>query len=742
MPQKVFSLLLLLAAWQFCPAQVPAVSAAWSTFVGGAGSQYGGFLYDIALDPEGNIVGVGAFEAGFPVTPAAWDTTFGGGSGAGPGGLQAADAVVFKLDKTGSQLLWATYLGGSRADAAVAVKVAPNGNIFVAGNTTSPDFPTSADAFQNTHGDGNLGNYDVFLAILSPDGDSLLHASLYGGLGDDYAGDLDLGSDDEVAVTGYTNGGNVPVSPNAFDQSFNGAIGFSDIFVFKSNSTASQLLYSTYIGGSESETGIAIQLNAQGEAVITGEVNSFDFPTTPGALYENKTGLGASAYMARLSNDGSQLLACTYLAGNRGDYAEALVLSHEEEVWIAGRTYSDIFPLSPDAIDDSHNGDADIFLARISAAGDSLQYASYYGGSSREICTDMALNAQGELFLVGNTVSPDFPTTDCSTDSTWNGGSLYWGGDAFLLKFDASGTRLLYSSFWGGTANESTPAIAMDPADCPGSVVLGMTTGSNDFPTTPGAYMETKPPNDQFGITRLGESLQVKITLPADSCPQTGAAFPLGYEVLDCGHWTDLSALQWDFGDGSGRLDSATSHVYTQNGDYLVGLSLPGCTERLDTVGLGLFGLDLGPDLDLCRGEKAWLDGRVAQAQTYRWQDGGTEALREVDREGLWWLEVTDARGCTASDSVVVQLLGEGDIVPPNVFSPNGDGINDAFLISGLEDKRFALLVYDRWGTLVHEDPAYNNDWAGRDLPEGTYYYILESPDRCGRYMGSVTLIR
>lgn len=737
-------LLFLALAFPLLHGQSPAVSLEWSTFVGGPPTQYGGSLFDIAMDADGNIVGVGAFESGFPVTPFAYDTTFGGGGSSGGGSLTGADAVIFKLSADGSTLLWSTYLGGSRADAANSVKIGPDGSVYISGYTSSYDFPTTPNAFQPSHGDSTFGNEDAFIAKLSSDGDSLLYCSFYGGLGHDRPRGMDLGPDGDLFVTGYTVGGDVPTTPGAFDESFNGAPGFSDIFVFRADPNSGALEYATFIGGSESESGHAIEVNDAGEATITGEVSSPNFPVTPNAVFPNETGASMSAYATRLSADGSQLLMSTYLSGNRGDYGEALALTPEGDVWIVGRTYSDIFPLTPDAYDNvmPGQGEVDCFLSRISADGTTLQYSSYFGDTLREIATDIVLTEGGELFISGNTVSHRFPVTNCTYDSTLSGGSNYWGGDAFLLKFDSTGRELIFSTLLGGFGDEMWGNIVLDDAACTESLVIGLTTGSNNYPVTPGVYQEVKYPASQFGITRFIESRDVEVNLPSGPCPVSGEPFEMSYSVADCGHWTDMTALEWNLGDGTIVQDSAVSHVYASPGDYMVTVAVPGCPTALDTVDLSLFGVDLGPDMKICLGEEVWLEAGSSNALSYLWHDGATDPRHLVDQTGTLWVEVVDALGCTASDSVNVELLGEGDIEPPNVFSPNGDGINDAFFVSGMEDKVFSLSVYDRWGALHYSSAAYQNDWKGGDLPEGTYYYILESPDLCGRFMGWVALLR
>ncbi|HHG85279.1 MAG TPA: T9SS type B sorting domain-containing protein, partial [Bacteroidetes bacterium] len=343
----------------------------------------------------------------------------------------------------------------------------------------------------------------------------------------------------------------------------------------------------------------------------------------------------------------------------------------------------------------------------------------------------------------GNTTSPDFPTTVCTIDSTNAGGNAYWGGDIFLVKFDSSGERLLYSTLIGGAGDEAHAKLALDNAACTRGVIIGANSDSPDFPTTADGFMPTNPgATTQHAFIRLKEELNVRIILPPDSCPKAGEAFVLSPEIDGCGHWTDFRKLEWSFGDGVVVWDTAPSHAYSGNGNYTVQVRKPGCSEVLDEQVLNLFALDLGPDLEICPGQDIILDASIAQASSYLWHDGLTTATHQVDKAGLLFVTATDARGCSASDTVKVNLLTQDNVQIPNIFTPNGDGINDKFFVTGLGDTAWHLQVFDRWGKLRLSDTAYQNDWQGDQLPEGVYYYILKSRLTCGTFIGHVTLMR
>lgn len=718
------------------PLVIDPVSIEWSTFLAGTNGSRA-FLRDILLDEAGNIYGVGYAEAGFPTTPGVFNPQHNGNS------APLLDVVVFKMDPTGSSLIWATYLGGERGEQGTAIARDPAGNIYVTGSTYSTDFPASANAVQPLHGDGIFNNRDAFAAKISPNGDALLYATFFGGLGDEYGTAIDVNAAGEAFIGGYTNGGAIPTTPGVLREQFAGAPGFSDAFVFRLNPDGSQFIYSTYIGGTQSETITELIINDQNEASFTGEVNSPDFPITPDAAFRFKLGNSACAYASRLSADGSKMMASTYLCGYQGDHGEGLALNEAGDFYVTGRTYSSTFPTTPDAYDPTFGGSPDAFFARVSADGSSLQYASLYGEGGQQTGTGIRVNAAGEIFVTGITGSIDFPTTSCAMDSTHNGGNSYWGGDIFLLKFDSTGRDLLYSSLIGGSREDRLPTMELDNEGCTEGVVIAATSNSEDFPTTPGAFQEVVGGNAERSIVlRISESLDLAIRME-DSCPTPGDTFSLSADFLSCGHWTDPRQWQWDLGDGTLVGDTASlRHAYAQPGSYTVRLYRPHCPEPVAERVIDLLDLDLGPDLELCPGDEVWLDATLPRAVAYRWYDGVTEATHRVDKSGALYVDAWDAAGCQVSDTVQVTVLEGDSIEVPNAFSPNGDGINDAFFVTGLGTGRWALTVYDRWGKERYFSPAYQNDWEGDALPVGAYYYVLRNAAGCGQRMGAVNLVR
>src|SRR5204862_384833 len=225
------------------------------------------------------------------------------------GVVGAADAVVTKLNPTGSALVYSTYLGGSSSDAGYGIAVDAAGNAYVTGGTGSTDFPTTIGAFQTTKGGGFR---DAFVTKLNPTGSALVYSTYLGGSGDDYGEGIKLDTPGNAYVTGGTGSTDFPTTAGAIQTTFGGGGGFGcggDAFVTKLNPTGSALVYSTYLGGSGNDYGYGIAVDTLGNAYVTGVTFSTDFPTTPGAIQTTFGGgggffRGGDAFVTKLNPTG------------------------------------------------------------------------------------------------------------------------------------------------------------------------------------------------------------------------------------------------------------------------------------------------------------------------------------------------------------------------------------------------------------------------------------------------------
>lgn len=469
----------------------------YSTFLGGSSHELAG---GIAVDADGKAVVVGTTQSDdFPTTSSAVDGTFNGGVidvfvaklDADGSGLVYATY----LGGTPTPLRRGT---GDTIEFGRAVTVDANGNAYITGQTTSSDFPTTSGSFQPSLNATPDEATDAFVTKLSPTG-GLVYSTFLGGGSWEDGRDIAVDASDNAYVVGETGSGNFPATSGAIQVSAGGG---RDAFIAKFNAAGSALLYATYLGGAESDTAAAIGLDASGSAYVAGSTRSVEFPTTAGSFQREHSGGEFvdlfEVFAAKLDPSGSSLEYSTFLGGTKRELANDVAVDAAGHAYVTGGTLSPEFPttsgafdtvfdgtsegfvtkLRPDgsglaystfmrggsfiAVDANDNawlaggqgvggvttsdafaqdssGGNDAYLARLNAAGSALEFATYIGGSENDRATAVALGPADSVYITGNSLSADFPTTAGAFDRTWDGDvALFWG-DAFVAKFASDG---------------------------------------------------------------------------------------------------------------------------------------------------------------------------------------------------------------------------------------------------------------------------------------------------------------
>lgn len=433
-----------------------------STFIGGSGFDGAS---SVAADGSGNIYVTGwTMSADFPTTPGAYSTSYGTG----------IDAFVVKYNVSIGAPVYSTFFGGSGLDRGQTIAVDPSGSAYVAG-VTNQSVPTTAGAIDNSPNGGT----DAFVFKLNPFGNLLAYSTLLGGSGDDNASALVLDSFQNAVVAGTTASTGFPTTSGAYDIFSN----YVDAFVTKLSHNGTGLLFSTYLGGSGTDSATAMDIDDRGNIYVTGDTTSTDYPTSQGCYDPVHNGGGADAFLTRLNSSGGSLDYSTLIGGGGEDRGCALRLVPSGGVAVAGVTNSSDFPVGQEAFDSTYNGGGDVFLLELNSSGASLLHSTYLGGSAGEVVGSLALDAAGNFALCGATESTDLPATDDAADRSQNGGL-----DAFLALVDANLSALFHSTFLGGMGNDSAISLYVDAYS---NAFLAGETASADFPTTAGAYDRT-----------------------------------------------------------------------------------------------------------------------------------------------------------------------------------------------------------------------------------------------------------
>jgi len=476
----------------------------YSTYLGGNG--FGDDIgLAIAVDSLGN-----AYVAGMTSSP-----TFPTANPFQPANAGGdTDAFVAKLNSAGSGLVYSTYLGGLGGDQAQGIAVDTSGNAYITGYTYSTNFPT-ANPFQPVL----RGGRDAFVAKLNSTGSGLLYSTYLGGSAEDRSLGIAIESSGNATIAGFTESSNFP-TVNPLQSALGGD---GDAFVTKLNAAGSALLYSTYLGGSFAEEIRGIALDSFGNATVTGFTNSTNFPTA-NAIQPALAG-GSDAFVTRLNASGSSLLYSTYLGGSGEEKGRGIAVDASGNAYVTGVTNSTNFP-TVNAFQSANAGSSDTFVTKLNAAGSTLVYSTYLGGSGPIDRTEgvddawaIAVDAAGNAYVTGSTTSTNFPTVNPSQPALRQGDG---GPDVFITKFNAAGSALLYSTYFGGKMDDFAYGIAVKDTGDGGSIYVTGLTGSTDFPVV-NAMQPTKIEGGDAIILRISSSRTVLLPAITSITPPAGA---------------------------------------------------------------------------------------------------------------------------------------------------------------------------------------------------------------------------
>lgn len=613
----------------------------WSTFIGGAGNEQ---IQGIDVDASGNICLAGISNAGtYPVTSGVYDLTYNGA---------AYDVIASKLNPSGTTLLFSTFIGGTGQDNANGLKVDASGNFYIAGTTTSIDFPTTGGAMSQVPPGGTS---DGFITKLNSSGTALVYSTYIGSTGQDVCNAIAINGSGNVYVTGSTTSTAFPVTSGAYDLLHNG--GGTDVFISELNTAGSALVYSSFMGGASGEVGNAVAVDASGNAFVTGYTASSNFPTTVGAYSQTNMGGASEGFIAKFNASGSALLYSTHIGGSSDDRPMGIAVDASGNAYITGYTYSTttMYPVTVGAYDQTYNGGTcDIVVTKLNAAGSALVYSTYIGGSGNDFATGISLDASGNAVITGYTASGNYPTTAGSQDQTYNGGTY----DVGVTRLNAAGSALLYSTYLGGALDEYGTAIISESTGG-GAFVTG-STGSSAFPVTSGVYDQSFNSGSDVFVTKLLSCTPPAATAGSNSPVCSGQTINLTSSGGASYLWTGPNGFT------STQQNPVISAAATANsGTYSVTVTnASGCAVTATvSVNVGP-SVGIASNSPVCAGQA--LNLTSSGGVSYSWsgpnaftstQQNPTVSGITAAGSGTYTVSVTDGSGCVGTGTISVTVL-------------------------------------------------------------------------------------
>ncbi|MEE8155544.1 MAG: SBBP repeat-containing protein [Phycisphaerales bacterium] len=669
-------------------------SLLYSSFIGGSGNDQ---ALDCAVDAVGDVYVTGSTTSlNFPSTT-------------GPIGVSLTRNVfvikIAPVSAGAADLVYATIIGGSDQDEALGIAVDSSGCAYITGDARSLDFPT-VNAFQST----TQGGADAFVAKLSANGATLLYSSYLGGdirqggfvFSQDLGKDIALDTAGCAYIFGSTNSidfptfSTDPAGPFDTDYSETGFIK-SNAFVAKFDPSAigpASLVYSTYLGGSGAESrdtfGGGIAVDASGNAYVTANTLSPDFPTTPGAFQQtqptNTSFEPSDVFVAKLNPTGSALIYSTYLGGSKYDESFRIAIDSTGCAYVGGLTCSADFPIQ-NALDPVWEFKA--FVTKLDPTGSTLVYSTFLGGTWDQVILDIKVDPQNNVVVTGWTSSDDFPiregieTTNTLTER-----------DIFVTKLNSDGSLIVFSTYLGGDGfGEFGDGIALS-ADGTTAYVVGCGAGGT-YPTTAGAFDTTYGgSSDGFlaimrlvnteagpGVSVTPEDLttgETTVTMTFDQVDVAGSSFvetsgagappptgfklgspPIYYEVTTEATFTGDVEVCIDYSDLSFGNESALSLFHFEDGEWVDRTSFLDTDNDIICATVSSFSLFAIFELDDSDGDGLTDDEEIAL---------GTDPLNpDTDGDGLndgTEVDVAEGSGC------------------PDPLNPDSDGDN---ILDGVE---------------------------------------------------------
>ncbi len=598
----------------------------WATYLGG-GADEGALA--AGADALGNITVSGYTESvNFPVTVGAIQTTLASGT---------VDLFIAKMNSIGERL-WTTYYGGNANDHSgtfrTGLAVTSTGSVVVTGHSSGGTFPITLTSYAG-------GLTDAFLLKISSSGQRLW-STFCGGIDADYGRDVAVDISGNIYMIGVTWSTRGTFSTSTLFQ--NNKSDLSDAFIAKYSSDGSPLTAAFY-GGTGSDIGNAIALDPNNNIIIAGESSSSSLPLSVGSLQGNNAG-GSDAFIAKISNSSLlQFQWSTFLGGSGRDVATGIATDFGGNIIATGFTASSNFPVSALALQSSIAGSNDAFIAKITAAGQQAQWATYYGGNGNDEARVVRVDAMENIIVAGETGSSNLPTSMPTYQESLAGTS-----DAFLLRLNSIGQQTL-ATYYGGSSIETANALTLSS----GTMIVAGSTESTNLPISIGAMQKGNNGGHDAFIAKFGEC-----NAAVDIIPNGSTTLCRGASItLDAGE--GYSAYLWSNG--------ATTRVVNVDaaGTYAVTVIGGGGCQATDSIKVVVNPfVQADRDLALCKGEIGAISAIASSSVgdlRYEWSPSTGLSCTNcpnpevvIDATTTYTVTVTDGNGCRNSTTITVSI--------------------------------------------------------------------------------------
>ena len=564
----------------------------FSSYSGSTADNWG---FTATYDKHGNLYGGGiAFGIGYPTQIGHhYQIDYGGG---------ACDVAISKFDSTGSFLYYSTYLGGTASECPHSMFVNDNDELYVFGTTGSYTFPSTEQAYDNTFNGGTAitvnttvtfpNGTDIFIAKFSADGDSLLASTFIGGHSNDglntgaplkknYAdesrGEIIVDGQSNVYVVSCTYSDDFPTTPGCFQPTYSGG---KDGCVLKMDQNLSHLIWSSYFGSAADEACYSMDVATNNSIYLCGGTTSVNLATSPTAVQNMYGGGICDGFVAHISENGDQLLQCTYLGKDNYDQCYLLKLNRNNHPYLFGQTIAASDNWLVNTLYGQPGGGQ--FLTHLTPSLDSIVWSTAFGvGSGQEpdisptallvdLCNTVYMSGWGSRQLNGFGGTQGLPVTADAYQATTDGSDYY-----FICLREDGGTPV-YASFFGSAFSREHVDGGTSRFDKKGKIYQAICAGcggDDNFPTTPGAWSETNGSgNCNLGVVKMDFNLPLIIAdfnAPSIVCYPDTVFFQNNSQTQ-----SQLTQFHWDFGDGTSSSEQVPSHQYTQGGNYRVTLSI------------------------------------------------------------------------------------------------------------------------------------------------------------------------